>query len=49
MHKQMRQWLGAEVEDFIWHLRWRGHEIIRQRVESTASPATSAMATCTRR
>lgn len=33
MHKQMRQWLGAEVEDFIWHLRWRGHEIIRQRVE----------------
>ena len=32
-HKQMRQWLGAEVEDFIWHLRWRGHEIIRQRVE----------------
>ncbi|MER0634326.1 FAD-binding oxidoreductase, partial [Pseudomonas aeruginosa] len=22
-----------EVEDFIWHLRWRGHEIIRQRVE----------------
>ncbi|WP_303698035.1 NAD(P)/FAD-dependent oxidoreductase [Pseudomonas aeruginosa] len=33
MHKQMRQWLGAEIEDFIWHLRWRGHEIIRQRVE----------------
>lgn len=32
MHKQMSKTLGAEVEDFIWHLRWRGHEIIKSRV-----------------
>ena len=33
MSKQMRQWLGDDVDDFIWHLRWRGHEIIKSRVE----------------
>ncbi|TLP73757.1 FAD-binding oxidoreductase [Pseudomonas nitroreducens] len=33
MEKQMRQWLGDDVDDFIWHLRWRGHEIIKSRVE----------------
>ena len=33
MTKQMRNTLGEEVEDFIWHLRWRGHEIIKNRVE----------------
>ncbi len=33
MRKQMRAKLGDEVDDFIWHLRWRGHEIIKQRVE----------------
>lgn len=32
MSKQMRKTLGAEVEDFIWHLRWRGHAIIKERV-----------------
>ncbi|MFU6377700.1 NAD(P)/FAD-dependent oxidoreductase [Metapseudomonas otitidis] len=32
MRKQMRQLLGKEVDDFIWNLRWRGHEIIKQRV-----------------
>jgi len=32
MRKQMRNRLGAEVDDFIWHLRWRGHQIIEQRV-----------------
>jgi len=32
MRKQMRRKLGAEVDDFIWHLRWRGHQIIEQRV-----------------
>ena len=32
MRKQMRATLGQEVDDFIWHLRWRGHEIIQQRV-----------------
>ncbi|WP_447797939.1 NAD(P)/FAD-dependent oxidoreductase [Pseudomonas moraviensis] len=36
MRKQMRTSLGDDVDDFIWHLRWRGHEIIRQRVEKYA-------------
>ena len=33
MRKQMRNTLGEEVDDFIWHLRWRGHEIIKNRVQ----------------
>jgi len=36
MRKQMRKKLGSEVDDFIWHLRWRGHEIIKGRVEKYA-------------
>jgi glycine/D-amino acid oxidase-like deaminating enzyme len=32
MRKQMRNRLGAEVDDFIWQLRWRGQQIIQQRV-----------------
>lgn len=36
MRKQMRNTLGNDVDDFIWHLRWRGHEIIRRRVEKYA-------------
>jgi len=32
MRKQMRNSLGEEVDDFIWHLRWRGHDIIKSRV-----------------
>lgn len=36
MRKQMRSTLGAEVDDFIWSLRWRGHEIIKQRVAKYA-------------
>lgn len=32
MRKQMRATLGENVDDFIWHLRWRGHEIIESRV-----------------
>ena len=36
MRKQMRAKLGDDVDDFIWHLRWRGHEIIRERVEKYA-------------
>ncbi|NBA97919.1 FAD-binding oxidoreductase [Pseudomonas sp. R5(2019)] len=36
MRKQMRRTLGQEVDDFIWHLRWRGHEIIKARVEKYA-------------
>ena len=33
MRKQMRARLGAEVDDFIWNLRWRGHAIIEQRIQ----------------
>ena len=33
MRTQMRKRLGEDVDDFIWHLRWRGHEIIERRVE----------------
>src|SRR5690606_17958198 len=33
MRKPMRNTLGEEVDDFIWHLRWRGHEIIKNRVQ----------------
>lgn len=33
MRKQMRATLGNEVDDFIWRLRWRGHEIIESRVQ----------------
>ena len=36
MRKQMRETLGSAVEDFIWDLRWRGHRIIKQRVEKYA-------------
>ena len=32
MHKQMSKTLGTEVDDFIWNLRWRGHDIIKTRV-----------------
>lgn len=32
MRKQMRASLGDEVDDFIWHLRFRGHDIIKARV-----------------
>ncbi|BAN47284.1 FAD-binding oxidoreductase [Metapseudomonas resinovorans] len=32
MRKQMSRFLGKEVDDFIWYLRWRGHEIIKNRV-----------------
>ncbi|MDE1184849.1 FAD-binding oxidoreductase [Paraburkholderia sp.] len=33
MRKQMRATLGNDVDDFIWWLRWRGHEIIESRVK----------------
>ncbi|MBD2839403.1 FAD-binding oxidoreductase [Pseudomonas sp. JM0905a] len=32
MRKQMSRFLGEGVDDFIWYLRWRGHEIIKNRV-----------------
>ncbi|WP_227369921.1 NAD(P)/FAD-dependent oxidoreductase [Halomonas sp. M20] len=36
MTKQMRNTLGNEAVDFVWNLRWRGHQIIKQRVEKYA-------------
>ena len=32
MVKAMRKRLGHEVENFVWNLRWRGHDIIKKRV-----------------
>ena len=32
MLRQLRQRAGVDAEDFVWRLRWRGHEIIRARV-----------------
>jgi glycine/D-amino acid oxidase-like deaminating enzyme len=32
MRKQLQRHVGTDAEDFIWHLRWRGHEIIKNRV-----------------
>lgn len=34
MHKQMSKTLGQDVDDFIWNLRWRGHDIIKSRATS---------------
>lgn len=36
MLKQLRPVMGSEADDFVWNLRWRGHDIIRQRVERYA-------------
>lgn len=30
--KHLRKTQGAAAEDFVWNMRWRGHEIIRDRV-----------------
>lgn len=32
MAREFRRTLGAETDDFIWNLRWRGHAIIKARV-----------------
>lgn len=32
MEKQFRRTLGAAAPEFVWNLRWRGHDIIRRRV-----------------
>lgn len=32
MTRQLRRRIGAAAEDFVWGLRWRGHEIIAGRV-----------------
>jgi len=36
MLRQFRRVLGDAAEDFVWRLRWRGHDIIRRRVEKYA-------------
>lgn len=36
MLKQFRRVLGKGADDFVWNLRWRGHDIIRRRVETYA-------------
>ena len=36
MVKQLKHQIGDEAENFVWNLRWRGHDIIRQRVKSYA-------------
>ena len=33
MLKQLRKTHGAQAEEFVWNLRWRGHDIIHKRVE----------------
>ncbi len=33
MVKQLRNRIGHDAEEFVWNLRWRGHEIIKKRVE----------------
>ncbi|MEE4661551.1 MAG: FAD-binding oxidoreductase [Halieaceae bacterium] len=33
MTKALRKHLGADAEDYIWRMRWRGHDIIKSRVE----------------
>lgn len=33
MLRQFRRVLGDGADDFVWRLRWRGHDIIRRRVE----------------
>ncbi len=32
MERQFRRKLGDEAADFVWNMRWRGHDIIRKRV-----------------
>ncbi|MEL4243848.1 NAD(P)/FAD-dependent oxidoreductase [Shewanella xiamenensis] len=32
MTKQLRRHLGQDAEDYVWDLRWRGHDIIKTRV-----------------
>ncbi|HTY51404.1 MAG TPA: FAD-binding oxidoreductase [Steroidobacteraceae bacterium] len=32
MRRQLRARAGVDADEFIWNLRWRGHEIIRRRV-----------------
>ena len=31
--KKMKPAMGQSAEDFLWHLRWHGHEIIKNRID----------------
>ncbi|GIU12916.1 MULTISPECIES: FAD-binding oxidoreductase [unclassified Shewanella] len=33
MTKQLRSKIGSDAEQYVWNMRWRGHEIIKQRVK----------------
>ncbi len=33
MAREFRKTLGSAADDFVWDLRWRGHDIIQQRVK----------------
>ena len=33
MYREFRRSLGNDTEKFVWDLRWRGHDIIKNRVE----------------
>jgi gamma-glutamylputrescine oxidase len=33
MIRQLKRKIGTQAEDFVWGLRWRGHDIIKKRVE----------------
>lgn len=33
MRKHMQNTLGSHASEFVWNLRWRGHHIIKNRVE----------------
>ncbi|MGS0680185.1 NAD(P)/FAD-dependent oxidoreductase [Shewanella sp. 125m-7] len=33
MTKQLRNCIGADAEQYVWNMRWRGHEIIKERVK----------------
>lgn len=36
MLREFRRVLGNGADEFVWNLRWRGHDIIRRRVEKYA-------------
>ncbi|WP_439135381.1 NAD(P)/FAD-dependent oxidoreductase [Pseudomaricurvus sp.] len=33
MTKQLRKTWAGDAEEFVWNMRWRGHDIIKKRVE----------------
>ncbi len=33
MEREFRRTIGDKAADFVWNLRWRGHDIIRKRIE----------------